>query len=176
MFTEVFVNTHAWDDSRISAVVIDQGGRRTGWTTDGPLREIVGCSAGYGTEEGIPNPEDEADPLADTFEGSARISDPPKYVYFHISNDAVTPIGLIDQGGCELRVEAIVPGKVQLGVSANRAGRILCQDSTSVWVKVGVPLRYRLSWKAERETCVVKLSRLAGTKLQVRKPASKRGR
>jgi len=169
-----------WETARVSAVVTDQSGRRTGWTVERRLREIVGCGVQSGWEEGIPNPRpDDADTgglaawersQADTLMPGEPEPD-PIYHYFDISNDAVTPVGLIDQGGCELRLDPIVAGKVQLALSANINGNPRCQDTTSVWVRPGVPLRWRLSWKATGDRCIVKIARLRG-----REPTKSRGR
>jgi hypothetical protein len=153
-------------------LVIDEAGNRTGWTQKGPIDEIRGCVRGSGSEEGIPNPEGEPDDtsgaaLPQPLPRDAAIDtvpderEPtPKYYYFHISNDAVTPVGLIDQGGCQLRLDPIVAGKVQLGLSARKGALILCQDTTSVWVQPGVPLRWRLSWRTKGNRCVTKMERI----------------
>jgi hypothetical protein len=171
-FSEVFLSVDAWSEARVMTLVIDGAGRRTGWKKGEQFREIVGCGLGFGTEEGIPNPEGEPDDtsattLPEPLPGDAAVDtvsgerEPtPKYYYFHISNDVVTPVGLIDQGGCELRLDPTAAGKVQLGLSAKKGVLILCEDTTSVWVRPGVPLRWRLSWKAQGDRCVVRISKL----------------
>jgi hypothetical protein len=179
-FSEVFLSIDAWNEARVTAVVIDQAGRRTGWTQEGPIDGIKGCVRGSGWEEGIPILERwsvEGDTTALPPPGSLFVDVPidtmshepeptPKYYYFHISNDAVTPVGLIDQGGCELRLDPIVAGKVQLGLSAKKGVLILCQDTTSVRVRPGVPLRWRLSWKARGDKCIVRIAELPARSLK----------
>lgn len=179
-FTQVFLSVNGvatarsdgkWESARVSAVVTDRDGRRTGWTVEGQLREIVGCGLGFGWEEGIPTSRpDDADTAgvaawersqADTVQPDEP-EPHPIYHYFHIArNDAVVSGGLIDQGGCDLELDPIVAGKVQLSLSAEGGGFSLCKDTTSTWVRLGVPLRWRLSWKATGEECIVKISPIA---------------
>lgn len=166
----VFVNVHAWNDARIAPILVDRSGRRTGWVSGRSITEIPGCSHGYGSEEGIPDElppgqsEPEATPKPITVVASVdTIVAPqttPMYHYFHIQNDVITPVGLIDDGECELRLDPTVAGKVQLGLSAMGIGSIACQDSTSVRVTPGVPLRWRLSWRAGKDTCFVRMERI----------------
>lgn len=176
----VYLNVHAWNEALVAAVITDRYGRRTGWTKDGSIDEIKGCTRESGWEDGIPNPRpDDADTAgvaawersqADTIM-PGEPEPLPKYHFFHILNDAITTVGLIDQGGCELRLDPIVAGKVQLALSANRNGATLCQDTTSVWVRPGVPLRWRLSWKANGDGCKAKMTRIGvnGAKGQLNK-------
>ena len=161
-------------------MVIDQSGQRTGWTVEGQLREIVGCGLGFGSDEGIPNPRPDDADTAGVAAWERSQADTPKpgepepypiYHYFTISNDAVTPVGLIDQGGCELRLDPIVAGRVRLALSAEGVGFSLRQDTTSVWVRPGVSSRWRLSWRATGDSCIVKIARLRG-----RDPAKSLGR
>ena len=74
---------------------------------------------------------------------------------------------LADQMGAEL-VEGsdlrVVGGKVQLTLVATGIGLTGCKDTTSIWVKPGVPSRWRLSWKIAGEKCAVKISPMAATK------------
>ena len=181
-FTTVHVSVDAWNDARVGAVLIDRNGRRTGWKVDRPIREIAGCGHGYGSDEGIPDewwvPEDTTAVVVpetlivnaplDTVPGPQPT---PMYHYFDIQNDLITPVGLIDQGGCELRLDPVVGGKVQLGLSATGVGFNMCKDTTSVWVRPGVPLRWRLSWKAAGDKCTVKILRL-----HARRPAKPVGK
>jgi hypothetical protein len=160
---EAHVNVFGWD-GRVGAMLIDRGGRRTGWKVDGSVRDIAGCTLQSGSEVGIP------DEIArDSLEEPTSVDTVPMYHYFRIHNDAVTPVGLIDQGGCELRLDPIVAGKVHLALGASGIGLNGCGDTTSVWVKPGVPSRWRLSWKPAGEKCVVKLSKMDAS------PSAKRG-
>jgi hypothetical protein len=170
-FSEVFLSVYGWN-GRVAAVVTDRDGRRTGWTPDRQLREIVGCGLGFGSEEGIPLPEGESEDTTAVATPDSVLGDAspdtmppepeatPKYHYFHIRNNPITPVGLIDQGGCELRLDPIVAGKVRLGLTATGVGFSACKDTTSVWVRPGVPLRWRLSWKTVGDRCVTKISRV----------------
>ncbi|MBI5708841.1 MAG: hypothetical protein HZC42_00810 [Candidatus Eisenbacteria bacterium] len=163
----------AWNDARVGAVLIDRKGRRTGWNVDRPIDEIPGCVYGSGSDEGIPEewwlPEDTTEVALPETVGIdtafVRVPAPqptPKFHEFDIFNDIVTPVGLIDQGGCELRLDPVVGGKVQLTLSATGVGFNMCKDTTSVWVRPGAPSRWRLSWKAAGDKCTVKISRIAG--------------
>jgi len=130
------------------------------------IREIAGCTLESGSEEGIPD-ENVADTLerptaADTVGGGPQSM--PIYHFFRVYNDAVTPVGLIDQGGCELRLDPVVGGRAQLALVATGIGLSGCSDLTSVWVKPGVPSRWRLSWKTAGDSCIVRLSQIAARK------------
>jgi hypothetical protein len=161
--SEVDVNVSGWNEARVGATLIDRNGRRTGWNVDRPIDEISGCMYESGSEEGIPD-ETVPDTLerttaADTVPGGPQSM--PIYHFFRILNDVVTPVGLIDQGGCELRLDPVVGGKVRLAVVATGIGLSGCSDTTSVWVKPGVPSRWRLSWKPAGDKCAVRISRMA---------------
>ena len=173
--TSVHVSVDAWNDARVGAVLIDRNGKRTGWNVDRPIDEIPGCVYGAGSDEGIPDewwlPEDTTAVAVPETVGVdtafVRVPAPqptPIYHYFDIHNDLATPVGLIDQGECELRLDPVVGGKVQFGLSATGTGFSMCADTTSVWVRPGAPLRWRLSWKAAGDKCTVKISRIAGKK------------
>jgi hypothetical protein len=180
MITAVHVSVDAWNDARVGAMLIDRNGRRTGWNVDRPIREIPGCIHGYGSDEGIPDywwlPEDTTEvALPDTVGADTafvRVPAPqptPVYHYFDIFNDIVTPVGLIDEGGCELRLDPVAAGKVQFGISATGNGFNMCKDTTSVWVQPGVPLRWRLSWKVREGGCVVKIAKMPEKQPPVRR-------
>lgn len=174
-FTSVYVSATECDEARIHAVLIDRIGRRSGRTERGRLEKIPGCYSGGGPETDMFNdeyvPRDSTGALLETLLvnsdsgavsiGAAASSEfHPRYYDFHVSNDAVTPVGLIDQGECELRVEPIAPGAVTLAISAEGVGFSMCKDTTSVVVEPGVPLRWKLSWKSEGDHCVVKMARI----------------
>jgi len=160
--TRVSVNVLGWN-TLVKATLIDREGRRTGWSADRPVREIPGCLHEYGSEEGIPNddaPEDTATPApADTVPGGPLPT--PMYHYFTIADSADVP-GLIHEGGCELRLDADVDGKVQLTLTGNGTRLAECRDTTSVWMRRGVPSRWRLTWSAVAGKCGVKLERGSG--------------
>jgi hypothetical protein len=162
---EVQVDVFGWNDARIGATLIDRNGRRTGWNMDRPIREIAGCTHGYGSDVGIPDETAPVDTIeqtpADTVPGGPQPT--PMYHYFTIRDSAETP-GLIHQGGCELRLSPVVGGKVQLTLLASGIGVKECKDTTSVWVKAGVPSRWRLSWKPAGERCFVMISKMDATR------------
>ena len=137
---------------------------------DRPIREIKGCVHEYWSDEGIPDetvPDTpEQTTAADTVPGSQSM---PIHHFFRIYNDVVTPVGLIDQGGCELQLDPVVDGKAQLALVATVIGLGRCSDTTSIWVKPGLPSRLWLSWKPAGDKCVVKISRMALR--QTRSPA-----
>ena len=164
-FLQVYVSIFGFGDARIEAVLIDREGRRTGWNVDRPIRQIPGCSHGYGSEEGIPDENAPADTTtlapADTVPGHPEPT--PVYHYFSIQDSAGTP-GLLRDGGCELRLDPVAGGHVTLAVTGTGIGFTECQDTTSVAAKPGVPSRWWLSWKAAGDECVVRISRMAATK------------
>ena len=154
-----------WNDARVGALLIDRNGRQTGWKRDRSIREIAGCMLQSGSEEGIP---DEAPP--DTFVQTTpadtvqrQILRTPMYHYFTIEDSADVP-GLLHQGGCELRLDPVVGGKVQLTLLASGVGFSECKDTTSVWVKPGIPSRLWLSWKTAGDSCRVRISQMAARK------------
>lgn len=170
--TEVVVSVRGWDGGRVGAALIDRSGRRTGLSLGGSVDEIPGCARSSGSEDGIPIPRpDDSDTAAiaewerfqaDTFPDPVP-GDPattPLYHYFLISNDAATPVGLIDQGGCELVLEPAIPGNVQLSLVAKMGRTSSCRDTTSAVVKPGESSRWRLSWRVVGEKCAVKIARL----------------
>jgi hypothetical protein len=146
----------------VKATLIDREGRRTGWNLDRPIHGIPGCLYEYGSEEGIPDedaPEDTTTRApADTVPGGPQPT--PMYYYFTIADSANVP-GLIHEGECELRLDPEVGGKVQLALLGNGVRFSECKDTTSVWVKPGVPSRWRLSWKVSGDSCVVRILSLA---------------
>lgn len=170
-FSQVYVSIFGFGDARVGAVLIDRKGRRTGWNVDRPIRQIPGCSHGYGSDDGIPDenaPEDTtklapADTVPDHPEPT------PVYHYFSIQDSAGTP-GLLGEGGCELRLDPIAGGHVTLAVTATGVGFESCQDTTSITAKPGVPSRWWLSWDATGGKCAVRVSRVtAGNRRGIRK-------
>jgi hypothetical protein len=171
--TEVTVSVSGWNDARVSVVLIDGSGKRTGWQLGGTLREIAGCSHGFGTDVGIPDetvPDDSAAvqelsvtgaPMDTSRKGRAAA---PMYHYFSIFNDAVTKVGLIDQGGCELLMDPLVAGRVDLAITGLLGGHGMCQDTTTVWVTPGIPVRRWLSWRASSGECTVGISAMPARK------------
>jgi hypothetical protein len=160
---EAQVNVFAWNDARTAAMLIDRNGRRTGWNGDRPIDQIRGCTYEAGSEVGIPD-ESVPDTLEEAVSADTAVAGPeltPMEHHFKIFNDGVTEVGLIEQTECELRLDPVVAGKVQLTLSARGTGVSGCADTTSVWVKPGVPLRWRLSWKVTGDSCVVRISSIA---------------
>ncbi len=156
-FTQVFVNVDAWNDTRADVFLVDGDGRKTGWSHGQYLRQIVGCSHGSTSEEGIPEGTELDSSGVDEVAPADSI---PKYNYFDISNDIVTRDGLIDRGICELRLDPVVAGKIHLSITATGVGFSSCKDTTSVWVKAGVPSRWELTWKATNNGCAVRISKV----------------
>ena|SRR2546422_8605843 len=167
--SQVQVNVFGWN-AYVGATLIDRNGRRTGWNVDRPIREIAGCTHGYGSDVGIPDATAPEDTLkqtpADTVPGGPQPT--PMYHYFTIRDSAGIP-GLLRQGGCELRLDPVVGGKVQLTLLATGMGFSECKDTTSVWVKPGLPSRLWLSWKPVGDKCLVRITRMASK--QTRSPA-----
>lgn len=170
-FTRVNVSVDglAW----VEAVLIDRDGRRTGWTRAGDRFEINGCGFQRGWEDGIPNPRpDEADSagVAEWEEIQRQdsiyaASNPlPTWHFFEIGNDknyrAGGPPGLIDQGGCDLRLDPISADALRLAINAEGIGFRGCEDTTSTVVSPGKPQRWRLTWKLAGDSCVVRITRL----------------
>lgn len=83
----------------------------------------------------------------------------PKYHYFTVEDSADAP-SLLRKGSCELQLDPVIGGEVRLMLVADAAGSILCRDTTSAWVKPGVPARWKLSWSAVDSTCTVKFTRI----------------
>lgn len=169
--TQVNLSVDGW---AVEAVLVDRDGRRTGWTRSGDLREINGCTKQSGWEDGIPNPRPDDSDSAEVaaWEEAQRqdsiyaASNPlPTSHFFSIGNHknyrAGGPVGLIDQGGCELRLDPISAGAVRLSLRAEGIGFSARRDTTSTLVTPGKPQRWRLSWKQAGDSCVVKISRLA---------------
>ena len=165
-FLQVYVSIYGFGDARVGAVLIDRSGRRTGWNVDRPIRQVPGCYHGYGSEEGITDenaPKDTTELApADTVPGHPEPT--PKYHYFSILDSAGTP-GLLHEGRCQLRLDPVAGGHVTLAVTGTGIGFSECQDTTSVTVKPGIPLRWWVSWSAARGKCVVEIARLPPTKL-----------
>jgi hypothetical protein len=153
----VYVSVSGFGDVHIDAVLVDSEGRRTGTSRGQLLREIPGCWGGFGCEEGIP---DEADTLAaasDAADTSCRV---PIYHYFSVSNDAVTPVGLIDEQSCELRIVPATMGRVDIAFTLQPVGLSACKDTAMVWVRPGAEMRWKLSWGARDSVCDVRIQRL----------------
>jgi hypothetical protein len=162
-FLQVYVSIFGFGDARVGAVLIDRKGRHTGWNVGRPIRQIPGCSHGYGSEDGIPDenaPEDTTTLApADTVPGHPEPT--PVYHYFSIQDSMGTP-GLLHEGGCELRLDPVAGGHVTLAVTGTGIGFSPCQDTTSVTVQSGVSSRWWLSWSAARGKCAVNISRMSG--------------
>ena len=156
---QVYVSIFGFGDARVRAVLIDRAGRRTGWNVDRPIRQIPGCSNGYGSDDGIPNENapEETTTLApaDTVPGHPEPT--PVYYYFSIQDSVGTP-GLLREGGCELRLDPAVGGHVTLAVTSTGVGFNACQDTTSVTARPGVASRWWLSWKTAPGGCSVNIS------------------
>lgn len=169
-FTGVTVSADGW---AFEALLIDRDGRRTGWTRSGDLREINGCVSQSGWEDGIPNPRpDDSDSAAVTAWEEAQRADStyaasnplPTWHSFSIGSNmnyrAGGPKSLIDQGGCELRLDPIHAGTVRLSLRAEGIGFRAHRDTTSAVVTPGKPQRWRLSWKQEGDSCIVRVARI----------------
>jgi hypothetical protein len=159
---QVYVSIFGFGDARVRAVLIDRAGRRTGWNADRPIRQIPGCSNGYGSEEGIPDDNAPVDTAtlapADTVPGHPEPT--PVYFYFSIRDSAGTS-GLLREGGCELRLDPAVGGHVTLAVTGTGVGFNACQDTTSVAATPGVISRWWLRWRASDGKCGVTISRMS---------------
>jgi hypothetical protein len=171
-FSQVYVSIFGFGDARVGAVLIDRNGRRTGWNVDRPIRQIPGCVHGYGSEDGITDenaPEDTTELApADTVPGHPEPT--PVYHEFSIQDSAGTP-GLLEEGGCELRLDPVAGGHVTLAVTGTVPGFNACQETTSVTVKPGVSSRWRLEWKATQSRCNVRVSRMLGSVPTKRTPS-----
>lgn len=95
----------------------------------------------------------------------------PVYHDFKILGSALyalsdsTAGNLLDEGGCELRLDPLAPGRVWLsntgsGTVESRIGSDGCQDPTSIMVEPGVPSRWWLSWKVAGKNCIVNVSKV----------------
>lgn len=172
--TRLNVVVQNWD-ARVEAVLIDQYGQRSGWTRKGVAEEVNGCISQSGWEDGIPNPRpDESDTAAvaeweriQAEDSTYAATTPPIYHHFSIGNDrnyrdelAKRFVGLIEQGGCELRLVPLYPGALSLAINAEGIGVRGCEDTTSVLVTPGKPQRWRLTWKQAGDSCVVEITRL----------------
>lgn len=170
-FARVNVSVDGW---AVEAVLIDRSGRRTGWTRDARhLDEINGCRSQSGWEDDTQDPRPDAtDTAGVAVWEEERLQDsiyfasdpPPTWHFFEIGDDmnfrAGGPQGLIDQGGCELRLDPIHAGALRLAINAEGSGFRACEDTTSTLVTPGKPQRWRLSWKAAGDSCIVKMARV----------------
>jgi len=171
--SEVSVSIYSLGNARVGAILVDKQGRRCGWDMGGGAREIPGCWDEYGSEEGIPfEPEDtvgttinndsvEADQDSLPIYHSFKILGPP---YYQLPESGGQ--GLLLEGGCELRLEPISPGRVTLAIMGSGTpdsgiGWNACRDTTSVMVQSGMPQRWWLSWKTDGNKCFVKLAKLS---------------
>lgn len=162
----VYVSVSSFGEGRVAAVLVDRGGRRTGYVVDRPIWQIPGCGYWAGSEDGIPDPHAPEDSTelapADTVPGGPQ----PLHLYqsFDIFQpqpfDTANLPGLFWEGGCELRIDPVSAGHVTLAIVGNGAGSLRCQDTTSINVEPGRPSRWRLRWKAQGEGCSVSMVRL----------------
>lgn len=168
-------------DARVEALIIDRHGRRSGWARQGEIEEINGCISRAGWGDGLPDQgpgEPDSAAVAESERMQAEdsafaVSNPnplPDLIEFGVGNHlnyraelADMFPGLLDQGGCELRLDPIHPGALNLAINAEGTGFRGCEDTTSVVVTPGEPQRWRLSWKVSGDSCVVKMVRLAAT-------------
>src|SRR5207247_2094410 len=97
---------------------------------------IKGCLHEYGSDEGIP--DETAETPEQTTPGDTVPGGTPMYHYFTI-RDSADVLGLLHEGGCELRLDPVVGGKVHLTLFASGIGVRECADTTSVWVRPSVP-------------------------------------
>src|SRR5262245_9622770 len=160
--SEVEVSIYGVGEARVGPMLMDRKGRRTGWDVNHAIGEITGCAYGAGSEEGILDEDAPEDTTklspADTVPSHPEPT--PIYHYFSITDSLGHP-GLLSEGGCGLRLAPDVGGRAVLAVTGRlRNGAILCKDTTSVTVKLGVPSRWWLSWKATGDSCVVKITRV----------------
>lgn len=169
-FTRVNVSVNGW---AVEAVLIDRDGRRSGWTRNARLREINGCANQAGWEDDTSDPRpDESDSAGVAEWEEAQREDsiyfasdpPPTWHFFSIGNDknyrAGGPPGLIDQGRCELRLDPIHAGTVELSLRADGIGLRSRRDTTSAVIVPGKPQHWRLSWKVAGDSCVLNMSRI----------------
>jgi len=184
-FSHIYVNISSLGDARVAAVLIDHEKRRTGWNLKGPVREIPGCWDEYGSDEGIPNEYGSEDTTAegateDSINDTLAVKDDlvPIYHLFTILssslNDSTNTPGLIPEGGCELQLDPIYPGRVSLAITGSGSpdsgiGQDACKDTASVLVTAGEPSNWRLSWNADGNKCVVKLSKLSTKRMEKHK-------
>lgn len=154
--------SQAPDYAMVWATLIDREGRRCGETADWSGREIPGCSGGGVRGRGFEQEDWEADTaIAVLPESVATRNEPALVGYdFGIWNDRTTPIGLIHEGGCELRLDPVATGPVAMGLVGTGAGFNACEDTTEFWVYAGVPSRWRLSWRMSGDSCIVDIAPL----------------
>jgi len=157
-FSQVLVSIFGFGDARVRAALIDREGRRTGWNVDRPIRQIPGVGNGYGSEVGEPeeNARPDTTPVApaDTVPGHPE----PTPMYYYLSIQDTAGVGLLREGGCELRLDPEVGGHVTVAVTGTGFRFSQCQDTTSVNVRRGEPSRWWLSWKAGGDKCIVKIT------------------
>ncbi len=170
----VQVSVGAWNSARVSAVLVDGEGRRTGWLNGRPIREIRGCIHEYGSEEGLPlegavAPPGEGAVTPEEHPGGPE-SDTPKYHHFTVEDSAGNP-GLVRLGRCELRLDPAVGGKVHLILIAAGEGISECRDTVSVRVTPRVGARWWLTWQVSGHRCIARISPVAADHV----PRSKKG-
>jgi hypothetical protein len=162
----VQVSVDGWNDARVAAYLIDHAGERTGWYQGRAVRGIPGCTHEFGSEEGLPEGSDEVsgEPSpAREYEIPEQGGATPKYHHFTIQDSTGAP-SVIRRGGCELRLDPLIGGKVHLILIASDGEE--CRDTTSVWVQPGVASRWWLSWRGAGNRCAVKISRKAALRSQ----------
>lgn len=168
----VSVSVTGWDDARVGAYIENSSGARTGWYGGRVIGAIPGCMYEYGSEDGLPEGPDDEDSTRESAPDREyvipdEVGVTPRYHHFTVEDSANAP-SLIRHGGCELRLEPVIGGKVHLILIARGVGFRECQDTTSVWVKPGVRTRWRLNWKVSTGGCSVKISRMERASRMVR--------
>ena len=81
------------------------------------------------------------------------------YYYFTIEDSAGVP-GLIHEGACELTMDPVDQGKVQLTLLVRGEPFGECKDTTSVWQAPNARSRWQLSWGATGNKCMASIKRL----------------
>jgi hypothetical protein len=168
-FSWVAVDVWGNDTTSVSAVLIDQQGRREGWADGNGFYEIPGYV--YYTDDDECCPDEHAAPaepdsVPDTTDRKPPAVAAPPLAYYFAPQISGTSNALVSSGACDLLVTSIHAGVVTVTAAACRSdhdcGRIERMDS----VDGGWRYRYRVSWKAAADTCDVRVALMSREKTQ----------
>ena len=152
------------DTTGTEAMLVDGRGRRTGRLASGNIDEVPGCRYSGGWDDGIPDDEGPTDLTDTTVVQESPIPDgtglPPRYHSFGI----VRPErggGLLGEGRCDLLVESGQDGSVRIGVQGGLTEPEQCEATLTEILKAKTQYRWRVTWKALGDSCIVKIARVS---------------